>query len=198
MPRQVWISSVVIVVALVLLRYALMNFEDTDPTSGRVRSDLRSLMAGLVDLQTEYEIGVREGRTFSYQPPFWNEGFKFGPLGEMYPVLLESMEYPSEPPKDRFSNASDDYLVAASGPVVILMSVGPNGVLDISQNALRGLMETESDRLDGRIHPFMYSATNGVQSTGDIFRIEHAMNPKDPHINLPKRGTSVRLPSGDQ
>lgn len=87
--------------------------------------------------------------------------------------------------KDCHTKGKTDYIVALKGERLLLISVGPDGVLSAGEDEMRELFEnppeggsTESLSRDerreeflSRLKPHVYEATNGTGSNGDIFRL---------------------------
>ncbi|MCB9784329.1 MAG: hypothetical protein H6751_15305 [Candidatus Omnitrophica bacterium] len=137
--------------------------------------ELRILATALHDLQRDFEDAKAEGRQFEYKSPFQNDHFRFGPVEKLFPALVESSSYIAEIPLDTLAWPDQPYLAAASGGIVILMSVGRNGKLDITESELETSLRSVAD-LDAVIEGCRYMPTNGAKSKGDIFRIERGLS----------------------
>ena len=170
MPKRVWIPFVVILTILIGGRYFLMNLGHTPAPVTRANGHLRSLMTALEDMHRDSVEAKDDGREFPYSSPFQSDGFRLGPVDEIFPALVESTSYINGMPMDTLADPPQSYLAAASGETVILISVGKNGVLDIGEEELANILRN-SDTNSGALDPFRYSPTNGAESEGDLFRV---------------------------
>lgn len=108
-------------------------------------------------------------RVESATPGGFLEPFRFGPVDEVWSFLEAPPPIVQSIPIDPFSPDRSPYFVADWGPVFLIMSVGPNGKLDVTPEELEVAMHdpaqlTFAERV--RIE-WSYSPTNGTRSSGD-------------------------------
>lgn len=124
--------------------------------------------------------------------PFIREEFQMGPFAEVFDPYFEggSCAHPSGEvlksfSKDYHTKRKKDFIVALKGEKILLISVGPDGVLSVGEDEMRELFEdppeeesTEPLSRDekreeflSKLEPYVYRVTNGTGSNGDIFRL---------------------------
>jgi len=79
---------------------------------------------------------------------------------------MRGMESPNRPPKDLWSPRFESIRWYAEDKFGILVSVGPDGILEITPPMIEGLTP---DKVEARLSAITYDPTNGTGSPGDVW-----------------------------
>lgn len=139
---------------------------------------MRRIASGIFDFWTALENSgglenewVREN--FAY---YFEEGFRYGRVDLLWPVLTTPIEALMEIPPDDFANHGGSFWIAWEGQTYVLQSPGPDRILDVTASHLERAFR-EGTVYEDTWHRWPYSPTNGVGSSGDLFRLSQDLYP---------------------
>ncbi|MCB9770363.1 MAG: hypothetical protein H6751_15585 [Candidatus Omnitrophica bacterium] len=131
----------------------------------KVNGELRSIATSIFDMETA-------NRVVSTPLNFSND-FVFGSVDEVFPDLVTTID-PLEIGdlfKDEYNPSEDLYRAAKWNDTFVLISVGPDEVLNVTEGQIKEAMENQNVGKMARLE-WAYSPTNGLDSSGDIFRVQ--------------------------
>lgn len=161
----VWIA-VLFIAGLLALIFLPNHLEHPITPTTKVNGELRSIATSVFDLHST----VRDVTT---ETPYWPE-FAFGPVTEVFPDLhkvIDPVRW-DDVVRDDYHPTNQPYRAAAWKEAFVLIGVGPDEVLNVTEDQIRQGIEDGSIALSARLD-WAYSPTNGLDSTGDIFRVQY-------------------------
>lgn len=132
----------------------------------KVNGELRSIATSVFDLHSTVQGATTER-------PHWPD-FTFGPVTEVFPHLpkvIDPVRW-DDIVRDDYHPTNQFYWAAAWKEAFVLIGVGPDEVLNVTEDQIRQGIEDGSIALSARLD-WAYSPTNGLDSTGDIFRVQY-------------------------
>ena len=127
------------------------------PKVTQTRSDLRFLTKTIIDRRLSDE-------------NLDDSGYSSGKISEVWPDLHDTPIGSLPISEDPF-HPGHEYWGARWKNGFLLASVGPDGVLDVTDDTIRGAVESGDIQLNIR-YTWTYSPTNGSTTRGDILRYE--------------------------
>ena len=79
---------------------------------------------------------------------------------------MRRKESPNRMPEDLWSPSFQNIRWYAAGRFGLLVSVGPDGILEITPPMIEGLTR---DKIEPKLGPMTYDPTNGARSSGDVW-----------------------------
>lgn len=132
----------------------------------KVNGELRSIAIAIFDADSRTNVAA--------VPLVFSNTFVYGSVDEVFPDLEMVTSTPriDDLLKDDYHPSNDFYRAAAWKSTFVLMSVGPDGILNVTEDQVEEAIDqgkiSESARL-----LWSYSPTNGSDSSGDVFRVQY-------------------------
>jgi hypothetical protein len=131
----------------------------------KVNGELRSIGISIFDLES--------ARKIAPTPLHFSNEFVFGSVDDVFPDLVDVID-PVEIGdlfKDEYHPSGDLYRAAAWKDAFVLISVGPDQILNVTEEQIKEAIEDGGIGKRARLE-WSYSPTNGSESSGDIFRVQ--------------------------
>jgi hypothetical protein len=141
-------------------------FSCADYKEAGVRTNITAVRAKQKELAQEIEKYKKENGKL----PFGEEG-DYPQLFHIPEGFKEVFSYSDGKPFDPFQDNKERFYFARVNPVhSFLISPGPDKKMDIDKSLLKELADLEYDEIIKRMKSYEYDSTNGIISSGDIFR----------------------------
>jgi hypothetical protein len=196
MKRYVLVVSASLVLGvLIASTTSVLGEKRVEALVKQANGEMRSLATALFDYNTALVRAAEEGvfpQNLPQQPgpdlSVNTDGFRAGRVDVLFSTLQSQAQIVSSFPDDPFDPEGKSYRFAGNGSIFCLVSVGPNGKLDIPWDSFTEVFQSElsgtpsgnlgvlgcdacatvSEAL--RFGAFVYSPTNGAFSDGDLIR----------------------------